>query len=124
MNCPPAGGPVVGHIAIRSFGLRYLPDRTEHPVHREKRRRHPGSGLQEGAAREAVALRIVLPERLDQPFDPALAFRLRQRVVLAVGHDLCGHRRAKRRRLRRRNTLDLLPRKPTGGFLAHGTLLL
>ena len=89
-------GPPVGHARRLRLGWRHVEQRPEHLVHGEEGRRHAGGARQEPAAVHPVSAPEIVGQILDPGLDLLLLAGLRQRVVLAVGHDLCGDRRPER----------------------------
>lgn len=89
-------GPPVGHARRLRLGWRHVEQRPEHLVHGEERRCHAGAARQEPAAVHPVPAPEIVGQILDPGLHLLLLAGLRQRVELAVGHDLCRDRRPER----------------------------
>jgi hypothetical protein len=84
-------GAVGRHAGLLRFRGGDVEEVPEHLVHGEKGGGHPGAARQELAAAEAVPAPEVRRHLLDAGFDLLLLARLRQRIELTVGNDLCRH---------------------------------
>jgi hypothetical protein len=99
------------------FGLsglrrRDLEDIAVDVVHGEECRRHAAARVQELPAAQAKVPAVDVGELVDPRLDLLLHGALRGRQILAVGNNLGGNRRCRRRRLRARDQTLLSLAKP------------
>jgi hypothetical protein len=109
-------GALLRHRRSGRFGLRHAEQRPVDLVHGEERGRHPGRGLEEPPAVEALLAAEVVGHRQQTLLDLALLGVLRIGIILVARHDLGRNGGGIRAQLRRHELGDFFLTQQSSHF--------